>query len=63
MAPLSYYSQIFHIYLVIFKKSRSGRRTKKPVETVPLKCLNFPGQAVEFMIGDLRLSFDGIGIM
>jgi hypothetical protein len=63
MAPLSYYSQIFHIYLVIFKKSRSGRRTKKPVETIPLKCLTVPGHAVKFMIGNPRLSFDEIELM
>jgi len=65
MAPLSYYSQIFHMYLVISKKKEEdpGAGQISLLKTVPFKFLDLLDQAVEFMIGDLHLSFDGIYLL
>lgn len=65
MAPRSYYSLIFHIYLVIQEKENhyyplwGGGRS---LEVAALELLDLLDQAVKLMICDLNLSFDSIDL-
>ena len=62
MAPLSSCSHIFHMYLVIFKKTDPGAEQRHSGALL-LNFLNFLDQAIKFMIGNFHLSFDGIDLI
>jgi|GEM_PF-5697147 hypothetical protein len=52
MAPLSYYSHIFHIYLSCFRKKQQRPAGQKS-GTGSLELHDFQDQGVEFMIANL----------
>ncbi len=58
MAPRSYYSLIFHMYLVIQKNDfMHKKRDRLNLEADVVKFLNFLDQAIRIGISNLHLSF------